>query len=117
MDLNGLFDKVLNGVSHIIMGDFNFNLLDLSSQNGDFLNFMIENDLYPLVNIPTRITSQSASIVDNAFLRSIDLNRSFSDAIMFPGSDHFQFSAKICCSVKRVQKKTKISTDEKKKTS
>ena len=69
-----------------------------------FLNFMIENDLYPLVNIPTRITSQSASIVDNAFLRSIDLNRSFSDVIMCPGSDHLPISAKIFCSDKRVQK-------------
>ena len=53
---NELLDKAPNGVSHIVMGDFDLNLLDLSSQNGDFLNSMIANDLYPLVNIPTRIT-------------------------------------------------------------
>jgi len=36
---NELLDKAPNGVSHIVMGDFNLNLLDLSSQNADFLNF------------------------------------------------------------------------------
>jgi len=38
---NELLDKVPNGVSHIVMGDFNFNALDLSSRNGNFSNFMI----------------------------------------------------------------------------
>ena len=65
---NELLDKVPRRVSHIVMGDFNFNSLDLSSEIGDFLNFMIANDLHPLVNILTKITSQSATFIDNVFV-------------------------------------------------
>ena len=39
---NELLDKILDGVSPRVMGDFN--LLNLSSQNDDLLNFMIAND-------------------------------------------------------------------------
>ena len=35
---NELLKKVRNGVSHIAMKDFNFNLLDVSNQNDEFLN-------------------------------------------------------------------------------
>ena len=34
--MSQLISKVPSGASHIVMGDFNFNLLDLSSHNVDF---------------------------------------------------------------------------------
>ena len=98
MDLMSSLTKSPNDVSHIVMVNFYFNLLHLSSQNGDFLNFTIANDLFQLVNIPMKITSQYATIIDNVFVCSIDLNKSFTDLIWFPGSD--PLPAKICCSLK-----------------
>ena len=66
------------------------------------------------MHIPASITNQSTKIIHNIFVRSIDLSRSFSDVIMFPGSDHLPLSATNCCGVKRVKKKkTETSADEK----
>ena len=46
------------------MADFSFNLLYLSNNNVDFLNFMKPKDLYLLLSVPTRNTGQSATLVD-----------------------------------------------------
>ena len=54
--MSQLISKVPSGASHIVMGDFKFNQLNLSSNNVDFLSFFISNDLYPLVSVPTKIT-------------------------------------------------------------
>ena len=51
----------------------NFNLLDLSNHNVDFLDFMMSNDLYPLVSVPTRIVGQSATLTDYISVHSADL--------------------------------------------
>ena len=55
------------------MGDSNFNLLDLSNHNVDFLNFIMSNDLYPHVSVPTRITGQNTTLIDNIFINSANL--------------------------------------------
>ena len=77
------------------MGDFNFNLFDLTGHNIDFLNFMISNDLFPLVSIPTRIIAQTATLIDNIFVQSRDLNVSCTDVIPYHGSDHLSLLAVI----------------------
>ena len=92
---NDLLTKIPPESSHIVMGDFNFNLLDLSGMNGDFSNFMISSDLYPLMGEPTRITSQSETLIDNIFVQSSSLYRSFADVIFCPGSDHLPLIATI----------------------
>ena len=106
--MSQLISKVPSGASHIVMGDFNFNLLDLSSHNVDFLNFMISNDLYPLVSVPTRITGQSSTLIDNIFVRSADLKLCYAD-VTFPGSDHLPLVGVLKCQLGRSNKK-KIKT-------
>ena len=49
----------------IFMVDFNFDLLTLNGAN-----FFSAHDLFPIVNIPTRVTSHSATLIDNIFVGS-----------------------------------------------
>ena len=74
------------------MGDFNIDLMKNNShkQTTDFINMMFANALIPLINKPTRITSHSATIIDNIFS-----NKFRNDVIAIQGnlisdiSDHF----------------------------
>ena len=52
-----------------ISGDFNLDLLKYNTVNviGDFLNTIQTNNLYPLIDRPTRITPTSATLIDNIF--------------------------------------------------
>ena len=48
------------------MGDFNFNLLNLSDKNTEmFTEAMFNNNFYPLINKPTRITDSHSSTIDH----------------------------------------------------
>jgi len=42
--MNDIFSKVSDNVSNVVMADFNFNLLDLTGHNVDFLNLMISKE-------------------------------------------------------------------------
>ena len=49
-----------------IMGDFNFNLLNLLEKNTKmFTDAMFNNSFYPLINKPTRITDSHSSTIDH----------------------------------------------------
>ena len=74
---NEFFDKVLTHVSRnqklvYLMGDFNVNLLneDTHSHTNDFINTLTSHSFYPSITKPTRITSRSASLIDNIFTNS-----------------------------------------------
>lgn len=75
-----------------IMGDYNIDLMknDSHKPTTDFVNMMFSNALIPLINKPTRITSHSATIIDNIFS-----NKLHNDGILVQGnlttdlSDHF----------------------------
>ena len=51
------------------MGDFNLNLMDSDcySLTGEFLDEMYSNMFFPLITRPTRITSHTATLIDNIF--------------------------------------------------
>ena len=51
------------------MGDYNIDLMknDVHKPTTDFINMMFTNAMIPLINKPTRITSHSATIIDNIF--------------------------------------------------
>ena len=51
------------------MGDFNLDLLntDLHSATNEFINALFSHFLYPLISRPTRLTSYSATLIDNIF--------------------------------------------------
>lgn len=95
-----------SGLDFICMGDFNFNLLDLNGDNLDFFNYMVSNDLYPLACVPTRISSHSATLIDNVFVSSKFLNSSYADVGIYPGSDHLPVIARITC-VQKTRSKAK----------
>ena len=52
-----------------IMGDFNIDLLKYQqhSNTNDFLNTMFSHSFLPVINRPTRITSHTATSIDNIF--------------------------------------------------
>jgi hypothetical protein len=52
-----------------LMGDFNFNLLNHHSHQltAEFLDIMFGYMFFPLITLPTRITSHTATIIDNIF--------------------------------------------------
>ena len=58
------------------MGDFSLNLMNYQSHNltGKFLDMMYSNSFFPLITQPTRITSHSATLIDNIFQNSLETN-------------------------------------------
>ena len=72
----------------IIMGDQNYNLL--STKNSDVNNFVdkfFEFGMYPLINIPTRITDTTASVLDHFWTNIVDVPIK-STVVVNPISDH-----------------------------
>ena len=59
-----------------IMGDFNLNLLRFQqhSLTGEFLEQMYSNAFFPLILRPSRITSHSATLIDNIFINQLHSN-------------------------------------------
>jgi len=57
------------------MGESNIDLLKYHSNTSvnDFINSLLSNNYLPCVNHPTRITSQSPTIIDNIFTNVFDI--------------------------------------------
>jgi len=50
----------------IILGDLNYNLLEFQNPHiNNFVDLMFEYKLYPTINITTRITIGSATLIDH----------------------------------------------------
>ena len=48
------------------MDDFNYNLLEFDNPHvNDFVQIMYEHKFYPTINKPTRITTNSATLIDH----------------------------------------------------
>ena len=79
------------GHKEIILGmDHNLDLLKSNShqQTQQFLDIMMENQLLPSITRPTRITQQSATLIDNIFISEI-LQHNFDSAVIINDiSDH-----------------------------
>ena len=91
--LNGTLEKLqISQKPSWIMGDFNIDLMknDIHKQTTDFINMMFANSLIPLINKPTRITSHSATIIDNIFSNKFDYNTKVIQGNLTTDlSDHF----------------------------
>ena len=73
------------------MGDFNLDLAELSSREAsDLLSLLISYGLAPCINIPTRISNQTATLIDNIFssLHSIK-----NEVLLSDTSDHLPVAA------------------------
>jgi hypothetical protein len=56
------------------MADFNLNLLNYHShqRTGEFLDIMYSNMFIPLITRPSRITYNSATLINNIFTKNLD---------------------------------------------
>lgn len=78
----------------LIIGDLNVNLLDNNSNNSkDFQNLLFSHCYSPLINLPTRITSNTSSLIDNIFTNLHQYCES--GIIVSDFSDHFPVYAII----------------------
>ena len=95
-EFNNHMKNILEIISHenkigYIMGDYNLNLLNNEShkQTNEFLDVMYGNAFIPVITKSTRITSHTATLIDNIFT-----NNTHSDRQQYPGllyndiSDH-----------------------------
>ena len=64
-----MLKKVNMNKNYYLVGDLNINLLksETHSQSNDFIELMFSYGLAPLINRPTRITCDSATLIDNIF--------------------------------------------------
>ena len=54
----------------VIGGDFNIDLLQIEKyQHGEFLTTNLENNFTPCITLPTRLTTHSATLIDQIFLK------------------------------------------------
>ena len=68
-------DKVLSKASEVqLLGDFNVNLLNHGTHSGTsiFLDTLLSKGLLPLITLPTRITQNSSTLIDNIFSNKKD---------------------------------------------
>lgn len=74
--LANLWDKVNNSKITVLCGDTNVDLLSASrnKRTTDFINTIYVNNLFPLITKPSRITTNTATLIDNIFINKIELS-------------------------------------------
>ena len=74
-----------------LVGDLNINSLDYSRNTHvrDFFNFLFQNDIFPVINRPTRVTKSSAAIIDHIVTSTLIDSHIQSGIIKTDISDYF----------------------------
>ena len=74
-----------------LMGDFNINLLETEnhSPSNEFLDVMYSHSLFPLITRPTRITSETCTLIDNIYYNDISNSNTLNGLFFNDISDHF----------------------------
>ena len=74
----------------IIMGDMNIDLLKTESHNdtAEYLDTFLEHGFIPKITVPTRITHQSATLIDHIFVKLSDVEHNCG-TITTDISDHY----------------------------
>ena len=82
---------------YFVTGDFNLNCLEFhqSSEIRQFFNNMFEKGAIPLINRPTRVTTSSATLIDNIFTNCVFGTSLKNGIIKTSISDHFAIFAAI----------------------
>ena len=90
-DFAAVLSKI-NTSSHscFIMGDFNLDLMKIGSNShvDNFLDVLHSYSLYPIIESPTRVTSSSASLLDNIFTNHGNCTCMSSGVLISDISDH-----------------------------
>ena len=73
-----------------IMGDFNIDLLryDKCSFSNHFYNHLASSGYTPLITKPTRVTESTASLIDNIYANTLNLNEHLNGILFSDLSDH-----------------------------
>ena len=73
-----------------LMGDFNSNLLNNQNHNatGEFLDGLYSHLFFPLITLPSRITSHTATLIDNIFSNHVEHSYLRSGLLLTDISDH-----------------------------
>ena len=82
------------------MGDYNIDLLKHSTHNptSEFLDLMFSNSFIPLINKPTRMILQTATIIDNIFTNKYENKNKYVTGILTTDiSDHYPIFHIIPC--------------------
>lgn len=88
--LNNVLQNINNENKYcMVLGDFNFNLLnfDSHSDTNEFLNILGSFFFSPHILQPTRITDHTATLIDNIFLNSVS-HHTISGNLTYDLTDH-----------------------------
>ena len=75
-----------------LLGDLNINLLwhNVHRQTKDFLDIMYSNGFIPLINRPTRVTAETATIIDHIYTNYLNTTRMTAQGILVTDiTDHY----------------------------
>ena len=89
--LKKIFDKLKSGNQYChLLGDYNSNLLcaDDHIATSNFVDHMYTHSYVPLITKPSRITAQSATLIDNIFTNAIHDNAIVQGLLYTDISDH-----------------------------
>ena len=93
---NDYIADILKAIKHenklmYLLGDYNVDLLnvDKHSLTSEFLEHLYTYFCYPIINTPTRVSNNSATLIDNIFSNSIINNKLFDGILYTDISDHF----------------------------
>lgn len=94
--LSELYDGINNKKTVFVCGDVNIDLFNPLENNPttEFINTMYSMTLYPSITRPSRITSHSATLIDNIFTNVMDRNI-VSGLLINDISDHLPVFATI----------------------
>ena len=69
-----LLNNMITDKVQIVCGDFNIDLLNQRVFKGisEFINIMYSNHLCPLIDKPSRITTETATLIDHIFTNRIE---------------------------------------------
>ena len=69
--ITNIFSRInMEGKRLVLLGDFNINLLDYKNNNEvkNFVDILQSNLIAPTKNLPTRVSTQSSTLIDNMFI-------------------------------------------------
>ena len=87
-------------VDVVLPGDYNINLLKINERAkfAEFFYYMLSHSFYPKITLPTRIGTQSSTIVDNIYCKLSENSLNSEAGIIFTNiSDHFPCFLSIKC--------------------
>lgn len=94
----------------VLLGDWNLDVMkhDRHSSTAEFLVIMYSKMFFPLITHPTRITSHTATLLDNTFINSLDTFCA-SGVLFSDVSDHLPVFTFLSEKMNVEDKKTRIT--------